>query len=324
MILADKILSLRKKNGWSQEELAEKLNVSRQSISKWESTGSIPDINKILELAKIFGVSTDYLLKDDQEEVTYSDTDDTNNTRRISLNEANEYIEAKKTLGKSRALGAVLCILSPVPLILLAGMSQYRPWNISISEPLTSGIGVAVLLLMIAAAVSIFITGKTRIQRFGYLDKNDFELEYGVSGIIREKQRTYENKFVNNKAIAAVLCVLCVLPLIIAGVAGASDWILIILTGLLFAMLAVAVYIFVTTGAEKQSYDKLLSEGFYDRAEERNNKKSTKLSGIYWPFVVAIYLGWSFIAGSWDVSWIVFPVAGVLFGGIRAIFRDNP
>lgn len=62
MILADKIIAMRKKNGWSQEELAEKLNVSRQSVSKWESAASIPDINKILELSKIFGVTTDYLL----------------------------------------------------------------------------------------------------------------------------------------------------------------------------------------------------------------------------------------------------------------------
>ena len=68
MILAEKIQSLRKKNGWSQEDLAEKLNVSRQSVSKWESAASIPDINKILELAKLFGVTTDYLLKDSMEQ----------------------------------------------------------------------------------------------------------------------------------------------------------------------------------------------------------------------------------------------------------------
>ena len=51
MILADKIIELRKKNGLSQEELAEKLNVSRQSISKWEGAQSIPDMNKILKLS---------------------------------------------------------------------------------------------------------------------------------------------------------------------------------------------------------------------------------------------------------------------------------
>ena len=67
MILADKIIDLRKKAGWSQEELAEKLGVSRQSVSKWEGAQSIPDMNKILQLSDLFGVSTDYLLKDSME-----------------------------------------------------------------------------------------------------------------------------------------------------------------------------------------------------------------------------------------------------------------
>ena len=67
MILADKIIELRKKSGMSQEELAEKLNVSRQSVSKWESAASIPDLNRILELSRLFGVTPDYLLKDDAE-----------------------------------------------------------------------------------------------------------------------------------------------------------------------------------------------------------------------------------------------------------------
>ena len=59
MILADKIIELRKKNGWSQEELAEKLDVSRQAVSKWESAQSVPDMNRILMLSQVFGVSTD-------------------------------------------------------------------------------------------------------------------------------------------------------------------------------------------------------------------------------------------------------------------------
>ena len=62
MILADKIIEMRKKNGWSQEELADQLEVSRQSVSKWESAQSVPDMNKILRLSELFGVSTDYLL----------------------------------------------------------------------------------------------------------------------------------------------------------------------------------------------------------------------------------------------------------------------
>ena len=68
MILAENIMEERKKNGWSQEELAEKLSVSRQAVSKWESAQSIPDLQRVIQLSEIFGVSTDYLLKDDAAE----------------------------------------------------------------------------------------------------------------------------------------------------------------------------------------------------------------------------------------------------------------
>ena len=68
MDLADKIIALRKKKGWSQEELAEKTGVSRQAVSKWEGAQSVPDLSKILLLSEIFEVSTDYLLKDDMTE----------------------------------------------------------------------------------------------------------------------------------------------------------------------------------------------------------------------------------------------------------------
>lgn len=323
MILADKILSLRKKNGWSQEELAEKLNVSRQSISKWESTGSIPDINKILELAKIFGVSTDYLLKDDLEDVEYSDTGEVDNFRRVSLTEANEFINIKKAVGKKIGLGVSLCILSPVLLILLAGISDAEPHYFNISEAAASGIGVVVFLMMVAVAVSIFIINSMKTKRFEYLEKSEFELEYGVSGIVKEKQRDFEGKYTRNIVIGVVLCILCALPLIVAGVSGASDMMYLVLTALLLAIVSVAAYLFVISSAVKESFDKLLREGDYDRAEVENNKKAAKLSGVYWPIIVAIYLGWSFISNAWDISWVVFPVAALLFGGISAIFKNN-
>lgn len=67
MKLADKIQLLRKQNGYSQEQLAETCNVSRQSISKWEADIALPEIEKLLTLSKLFRVSTDILLKDELE-----------------------------------------------------------------------------------------------------------------------------------------------------------------------------------------------------------------------------------------------------------------
>ena len=124
MILADKIIELRKKSGWSQEELAEKLNVTRQSISKWEGAQSTPDLNKILAMSQLFGVSTDYLLKDEQGEVEYIATEEQTPARKVSMEEANAYLAVTKRVGKWIALGVALCIASPICLILLAGQAD--------------------------------------------------------------------------------------------------------------------------------------------------------------------------------------------------------
>ena len=63
MILADKIIRLRKKNGWSQEELAEKMNVTDKAVSKWERDLAFPDVQTLPKLAELFGVSVDDLIK---------------------------------------------------------------------------------------------------------------------------------------------------------------------------------------------------------------------------------------------------------------------
>ncbi len=63
MSIADRILTLRKSKGMSQEQLAEAIGVSRQAVSKWESEQASPDPEKIIALSEIFGVTTDYLLK---------------------------------------------------------------------------------------------------------------------------------------------------------------------------------------------------------------------------------------------------------------------
>ena len=88
MTFSDKLIALRKKEGWSQEELAEKLNVTRQSVSKWEGAQSVPDIDKILQLSRLFGVTTDYLLKDDATEPEYTENDTSSLPRRKALTAA--------------------------------------------------------------------------------------------------------------------------------------------------------------------------------------------------------------------------------------------
>ena len=91
MILADKIIALRRQRGWSQEELAGQLGVSRQAVSKWESASAIPDLERILKMSQIFEVSTDYLLKEELEELEISvdgGTEPEEGVKSVSLEEA--------------------------------------------------------------------------------------------------------------------------------------------------------------------------------------------------------------------------------------------
>ena len=68
MTLGEKLQTLRKAQGWSQEELAQRINVSRQALSKWESGASVPDTENVVALSRLFGVPTDYLLLDEKKD----------------------------------------------------------------------------------------------------------------------------------------------------------------------------------------------------------------------------------------------------------------
>ncbi len=68
MTFGEKLQALRKARGWSQEELATQINVSRQALSKWESGASVPDTENVVALSRLFGVSTDYLLLENGED----------------------------------------------------------------------------------------------------------------------------------------------------------------------------------------------------------------------------------------------------------------
>ena len=92
MTFSDKLIALRKKAGWSQEELAERLNVSRQSVSKWESAQSMPDIDKILQLSSLFSVTTDCLLKDTQDDTQPAAAQAPSPLPRVTSAQAEDYL----------------------------------------------------------------------------------------------------------------------------------------------------------------------------------------------------------------------------------------
>ena len=324
MILADKIIDERKKNGWSQEDLAEQLGVSRQSVSKWESAGSVPDLKKVIQMAELFGVSTDYLLKDEMEKenrgiAETSGRDADSLLRRVSMEEANAFLDAKRETAPRLANTVSLFILSPVALLLLVGIAESPDYNLA--EDPAMAVGLAVLLLLTAVGVFIQITDRNKLSRFEYLERESFETEYGVSGMVKEKKRDYESRYSLGLAGGTVICIVAVIPLLVAGVMETSDLVLILCVDLLLALVALGVNLMVRVSTIKESYDTILQAGDYAKNKKRIQAKMGAFSAAYWCFTTAIYLGWSTWRQDWEESWIIWAVAGVLYGGVYGIVR---
>lgn len=323
MILAEKIMKLRKQNGWSQEDLAARLNVSRQSVSKWESMASIPDLDKIVKLSQIFGVSTDYLLKDDMEEEPSFAVEEVvfeaekEPVRQVTLDDAGNYLELVEKSSLWIALGVAVCILSPILLIILGGMAEYK--IIQITEDMAGGFGVAVLLVMVASAVVLFISNGMKLEKYEYVEEENLSLEYGVAGIVEKKKEVYAPIFQKGIAIGVCLCIISVVPIMLALAFGLEEVTIVYCVGILLFLIAVAVFIFVKCGMVQSSYDKLLEEGDYTREKKEFNRKNGMAATIYWCVTTAIYLGVSFVTMRWDRTWIIWPVAGVLFGAVEAV-----
>ncbi len=321
MIFADKLIYLRKKSGWSQEELAEQINVSRQSVSKWEGAQSIPDLEKIIRLSELFGVSTDYLLKDEIEEPEAMRCDkEFYSTRRISLESATEFIETKRKTATYIAIATFLCIISPVCLILLSTFAEMNLF--SISENLAAGIGLIVLFVFVAVAVALYIFSGSMTAPFQFLDNEVFEAEYGVVGMAKKKKKDFQNTYTLCNIIATCLCILSLIPLFVGVIINEDNDLLIVsLLSIMFLVVGMAVIVFIKVGIINESYSKLLQENEYSAEYKQKSKLENAIAAIYWPIVTIIYFTYSFMTFNWHISWIIWIIAGILYSGIVGIIK---
>lgn len=324
MILAEKIINLRKKNGWSQEELAEKLGVTRQSISKYEGAQSIPDLDKILKLSEIFGVTTDYLIKGELEEEEYApsqmhenESESDRSVHKVTMEMANEYLQIIDWSAGKTAFATMLCILSPIVLLMLGAMSEMP--NYHISENAAAGIGICVLIVLIAIAVTIFILCGMKTKKYEFMEKEDIETVYGVSGMVKEKRDAYHSMYVTQLVIGIACCICSVIPLFGTLAVSESDFYMVSAVCMLLALVAIGTYFIVRSAAKMNAMNQLLEEEDYTRQKKHENKKMSGPVTVYWLIATAIYLAWSFTTNDWDRTWIIWPVVGVLFPAFYAI-----
>ena len=242
-----------------------------------------------------------------------------NRMRTVMVKEADEFLKMKNKDASVIAKATAMCIVSPTVLILLAGMTEKRSFHIS--EAFAVGLGLVFLFCMIAAAVFLFVTCGIKGQNMEYLEKDIFEMNQDDWNSVKEQSRIYEPVFAKGIATGVVFCILAVLPLILAGIADAPDYVCCAFTSLLLVISAIGVNFIIKVSIIKNSYDTLLQEGEFGKKEKQTKKKMDSVSGVYWCLVTAIYLGWSFLTMQWDITWMIWPVAGVLFAAITGMMK---
>ncbi len=324
MNLAEKITSLRKQKGWSQEELASQLGISRQSISKWESGSSIPDIENIIFLSKIFGVSTDYLLKNDdalnEEADETSESKDTLPKKHISRDEAYSFLNVKKRFSLKIAIGVMLCILSPAVLITLVGLNHNNSGVFG--EKFVTLIGICVLFATVTAAVILFIVSGLSQSKYEYIGKQSLLLDSDLKEDLIKESENYYSVFTIHVAIGVALCILSAIPTIVLGIMNIESW-TIISVSFILVLVSIGVFLIVKAAVFKSSYDQLLQKNEYSINSKKARSLLDTASGIYWGVAVIAYLLISFLTRAWHLTWLIWPVAGILWGIVEMIVKSK-
>ena len=286
MIFADKLIQLRKKNGWSQEDLANEIGVSRQSVSKWESAQSVPDLNKVLKLSKIFNVSTDYLLKDEIEEPDEKKPEPVpaaeekpvdEDAVTLSIGEVTDYFKRtnRTTILKSAAFAGLII------------------WPVSISlTPVNDMLSLAATITILLASIVILFVAYGMEKKYNALKVQPVDMEYGGAGIaediLSKRGKTYiimKRTGIVIVAAASMMAVSILTAGIIRNIATPGTQ----LNDALYFGILIAADILFAAGAALISFGRarlnniycLLEEGRFSRRNKKKNAGIRLFSLIY-------------------------------------------
>lgn len=278
-MLSDRIASLRRQAGWSQEELAERLDVSRQSVSKWESGASQPEVDKIVSLSRLFGVSTDYLLREEADEPVLvelvperapadANEEDDDGLRALEEGEVFRYLENRRQCAPQIALGVGLCVACAAPMMALMGTP--------LPEKLAIALGLFALLGLIAAGVALFVSTGMRMQKYDYVEKPPFALTEALRAAILEQKQDFMPIYKQGITHGVVLCILSPVPVVAGGILD-KQWMILGGVAALLLLVAAGVFLFVREGMILESFDNLLkgaerSRRIVERQRRRANR----------------------------------------------------
>lgn len=284
MKLGQKIAGLRKKSSLSQEALAEKMNVSRQAVSKWESNQSIPDIEKIVDLSELFGVTTDYLLKNGTPSFELPGKSSEEKIEKalpaITDQEIDQYLEVAKKAAHFESLSIALFFLAIASFCLFSTL-------VFISHNIFGTVAYTAPIIIIAIALGYFIHAKLMMHEFKSITQNKFALTSTQNDLIDSSAHEFRNKNNRRIVIGVVLCILAIIPLILIWTLHLlPDWAWAVLA-ITFVLLGIASYQFTFYFLRQLAFKTISGRRKHLPKEE----KSLLINGsvIFWIVLFLVY-----------------------------------
>ena len=284
MKLGQKIAGLRKKSSLSQEALAEKMNVSRQAVSKWESNQSIPDIEKIVDLSELFGVTTDYLLKNGTPSFELPGKSSEEKIEKalpaITDQEIDQYLEVAKKAAHFESLSIALFFLAIASLCLFSTL-------VFISHNIFGTVAYIAPIIIIAIALGYFIHAKLMMHEFKSITQNKFALTSTQNDLIDSSAHEFRSKNNRRIVIGVVLCILAIIPFILIWTLHLlPDWAWAVLA-ITFVLLGIASYQFTFYFLRQLAFKTISGRRKHLPKEE----KSLLINGsvIFWIVLFLVY-----------------------------------
>lgn len=274
----------------------------------------------MLQLSQLFGVTTDYLLKDELETVSFTPGEDAPSLRKVTLSQANEYLSLRKSAALRIAIATFLCMMAVIPLFLISGAAEFG--YLSMQPETAILVSLVLMFVMVAVAVGMFIYTGHQAEPFAFLEKEAFETEYGVRGMVQEKQKAFRSTSLKSSIFSVSLLILSPIPLLFGAFSEVenSSMLTLLFLAVTILLAAVAVFLLIWTGVQSAAMEKLLEEGDYSRRKKAEGDPMWAISTCYWLLATTVFLTWSFLFNAWDISWLVWPIAGLLYAIFRSVY----
>ena len=298
MGFSENLQILRKMKNMSQEQLAERLDVSRQAVSKWESGNGYPETEKLISICEIFDCSMDEIIKG-------KFSADVNGEKK-----SYEKLMSKFSKGIALAIGIIL--LGTTILLYFAGI----PGTEELKEK-NEIMGVVILLLCVLIAVPIFII--LGMQREEFIKKNP-----KLANIYSEDENEkFNSKFQKSIAGSVALILLGTILLIFVSGMKLVDEESTIPVVIFMAFVTIAVPIIVYFGIQKDKYD--IEKYNKENSEEYKKENSIvgKICGVIMLIATILFLISGLIYNMWNINWIVYPIGGIMCGIVGTIFNKE-